>query len=258
MAATVSTNHSLRTVIAVTTEIVHADHGFTSIDKNKITNTQTKVLAAIAANFSPTVRPEFWQFADEVIGFFQNLDSLPEAATIYAQKDGPMYKQCVEVARADEVTALNFGYAVAMPNLYSKLKPTTPKKLNPLKSEAKLIQAGEWMGKLNEEDRFFVKLVRVGDHDATRGGNSFVVTDRAGNVGFFYEKPDKLVGSIQLGDCFAMHATPMRHSVADNGEKHTIFRTVKILKDTIIPGKMQIDPANDKTGKFIKNNTTAF
>ena len=126
--------------------------------------------------------------------------------------------------------------------------------MNPDKSEAKIIKPGEYMGILNTEERFFVKLVRVGETDATKGGTMFVVNDRSGNIGFFYDSATKWETQVQLGDCFAVHATPTRHAPADNGEKHTIFRSVRLLKDTIIAGTKAVDPMNDSTGgKFTRN-----
>lgn len=247
-------NHPLRMVVATTLEVIHADNGYIAPTRNATTNTLSKVLATIKKTPTPTLDPEYWQFADEMIGFFRILDTMPEFKNILSLPEGPMYQTCIDTAKADEITPLTFPYAVAMPNLYSKLKPQKPKTLNPAKSEAKIIKPGEFMGLLNQEDRFFVKLVRVGEHDATRGGTLFVVNDRSGNIGFFYEKPEKLVGKIQLGDCFAIHATPTRHAPADNGEKHTIFRSVRLLLDTIIPGQGNIDPTNDATsGQFTKN-----
>jgi hypothetical protein len=247
-------NFALRTVVATTLEVIHADNGYIAPIRNATTNTQTKVLATLKRTPTPQLDPEYWQFADEMIGFFRILDTLPDYKKILETPDGSLYQTCVNTAKSDEITPLTFPYAVTMPNLYSKLKPQKPKKLNPLKSEAKIIKPGEYMGVLNQEDRFFVKLMRVGDHDPTRGGTLFVVNDRSGNNGFFYEKPDKLEGVIQLGDCFAIHATPTRHSTADNGEKHTVFRSVQVLKDTIVPGKAPVDGNNDSTGgKFTKN-----
>jgi hypothetical protein len=247
-------NHPLRTVVATTLEVIHTDNGYIAPTRSATTNTQTKVLATLKRTPNPNLDPEFWQFADEMIGFFRILDTMPEYKNILALPDGAMYEVAVQTAKADEITPITFPYAVAMPNLYSKLKPQKPKALNPLKSEAKIIKPGEYMGALNQEDRFFVKLVRIGDHDPTRGGTQFVVHDRSGNIGFFYDKVDKLESKVWLGDCFAMHGTPSRQETAENGEKHTIFRSIKVLLDTIVPGKVQVDPANDAThGKFTKN-----
>ena len=247
-------NYALRTVIATTLDVIHQDNGYISPTRNQTTNTMTKVLATLKRTPNPNLDPEYWQFAEEMIGFFRILDTLPDFKNILSLPDGAMYQTCVDTAKADDITPITFPYAVVMPNLYSKLKPHKPKALNPLKSEAKIIAHGEFMGTLNQEDRFFVKLVRVGEHDMTRGGTMFVVNDRSGNVGFFYEKQDKLEGKIWLGDCFAMHAIPTRQTPAESGEKHTVFRSVKILPDTIVPGKSATDPDNDSTrGKFTKN-----
>jgi hypothetical protein len=190
-----------------------------------------------------------------MIGFFRILETMPNYKDIVAiPNDGALYKMCSDVAKSEELTTATFPYAVAMPNLYSKLKPPKPKKLNALNSQAKVIKPGNFMGVLNQEDRFFVKLIRVGTHDATRGGTLFEVHDRSGNVGFFYEKPDKLEGVVQLGDCFAMHATPTRQTPSEQGEKHTVFRSVSVIKDTIVAGKGGVDPKLDSTGgKFTKN-----
>jgi hypothetical protein len=247
-------NGALRTVVATTLDVIHSDNGYIAPGRNATTNTQSKVQAILNKNPNPTLDPEYWQFADEMIGFFRILESRAEFKTILTLPDGPMYKTCIDTAKADEVTPLTFPYAVAMPNLYSHLKPQKPKILNPLKSEAKIIKPGEYMGILNAEDRFFVKLVRVGEHDATKGGIMFVVNDRSGNIGFFYDTSTKWETKVQLGDCFAMHATPTRHVPAENGEKHTIFRSVRLLADTIVTGTKVVDPANDSTGgKFTRN-----
>lgn len=246
-------NHSLRTVVATTLHVIHADGGYISQSKNATTNTFTKVLATLKANPLPDVEPEFWQFADEMIGFFKILDTLPDYKKICASDDGAMYQTCVRTAKADEVTSLTWTYAVAMPTLYAKLKPAKPKPLNPLKSQAKIVKPGEFLGTLNVEDRFFVKLIKVGDHDATKGGMMFQVTDRNGNTGIFYDPQAKHEGKIWIGDCFAMHATPHRHQTESNGEKRTAFRSVKVLPDTIIVGKTNSDRSNDSTGgKFIR------
>lgn len=248
-------NHPLRTVVATTLEVIHGDNGYIAPTRDANTNTQTKVLAALKRNPNPTLDPEYWQFADEMIGFFRIMETLPEYPTIRKMPDGALYATCITTAKSEEITPLTFPFAVAMPNLYSKLKPQKPKKLNDLKAgEAKIVPPGEFLGTLNQEERFFLKLMRVGAQDVTRGGYMFVVNDRSGNIGFFYEKLDKFEGIIQLGDCFAIHGTPMRHSLADNGEKHTIFRSVRLLKDSVIPGKIDVDPKNDATnGKFSKN-----
>jgi hypothetical protein len=246
---------SLRTVVATTLATIHADNGYIAPTRNATTNTQTKVLATLKRTPNPTnLEPEFYQFADEMIGFFRSLETMPNYKDILALPDGSVYKTCAEVAKSEELTTATFPFAVAMPNLYSKLKPPKPKKLNALNSQAKVIKPGNYMGKLNEEDRFFVKLVRVGANDPTRGGTLFEVHDRNGNVGFFYEKVEKLEGVIELGTCFAMHATPTRQTPTKDGEKHTVFRTVSIIKDTIVAGKGTVDPKDDATGgKFTKN-----
>ena len=249
-----ATNQALRTVVAMTLDVIHTDNGYIAPTRNATTNTQTKVLAALTKNKNPTLDPEYWQFADEMIGFFSIFDTMPDYKNALALPEGSMYETCVRVAKGNEVTPVNFPYAVAMPNLYSKLKPTKPKTLNALKSEAKIIKAGEFMGALNTEDRFFVKLVRVGENDATKGGTMFVVNDRSGNIGFFYDTTTKWETKVQLGDCFAIHATPTRHAPAENGERHTIFRSVRLLPDTIVAGTKKVDPANDSTGgKFTRN-----
>lgn len=246
-------NHSLRTVVATTLDVIHNDAGYIAPNRSTTTNTQTKVLATLKKTPIPEIDPMFWQLADEVIGFFRIADTLPNWKDILAMPDGAMYKICLDTAKKDEIESLSFNYAVAMPNLYSNLKPAKPKMLNPLKSEAKLIKPGEFLGTLNVEDRFFVKLVKVGAVDATKGGTLFVVNDRSGNVGMFYDVPSKLEGKVWLGDCFAIHATPHRQHAEPNGEKQTLFRGIKIILDTLIPGKGKIDPANDATGgKFTK------
>ena len=244
----------IRTVVATTLEVIHNDGGYISPTKNSTSNTQTKVLAMIQKNPLPDLQPQFWQFADEMIGFFRVLDTLPNYKDILQLSDGAMYNTCVDTVKSDEVTPLTFPYMVALPNLYAKLKPSKPKPLNPLKSEAKLTKPGEFLGVINTEDRFFLKLVKVGNNDLTKGGIEFMLVDRNGNIGIFYEILSKLEGKVFIGDCFAIHATPLRHQTESNGEKRTVFRSgVKVLQDTIVPGKVTSKEENDSTGgKFTK------
>jgi hypothetical protein len=244
----------LRNVVATTLSQIHADNGYIAPTKSATTNTQTKVLATLKKSPNPALEPEFYQFAEEIIGFFRTLEAQPNSKEIFALPDGTSYKTCAEISKRDELSPVDVRFAVAMPNLYSKLKPPKPKKLNTMNSQAKVIKPGNYMGVLNTEDRFFVKLVRVGDHDPTRGGTLFEIHDRSDNVGFFYEKIDKLENLIQLGSCFAIHATPTRQEPTKDGEKHTLFRSVAVIKDTIVAGKGAVDPKNDSTGgKFSKN-----
>lgn len=249
-------NHPLRTVVAVTLDTIHSDSGYIAPTRDPVNNTHAKVMAALKKSTSLNFDEEYWQrlfqLADEMIGFFRVLDTLPIYKEIQAQTDAAMYATCITTAKSDEVTTSNFAYAVAMPHMYSLLNPNKPKALNPNQSEAKIIPPGEYMGTMNTESRFFVKLVEVGEHDQTRGGVKFIVHDRSGNVGIFYEKLDKLKSLIYLGDCFAIHATPTRQVPLENGQKQTVFRTVTIIKDTIKPGKDIIDSSKDVTHQFVK------
>lgn len=244
-------NHALRTIVAVTLETIHKDNGFVPQARSAATNTQTKVFNKLKQNPKPDLEPAFWQCADEVVDYFRILETLPEYKTISQRDDAAVFKTCIDVAKGGEIGPVEFPYAVMMPHLYGTLIPKEPKTLNVLTSEAKLIEPGNFMGKLNEPDRFFVKLVHIGKNDATKGGTLFELRDRSGNMGFFFDKPDKFAGTIRLGDCFAIHATPTRHTKAPTGEKHTIFRTVEIVMGTIVPGKGKIDPTQDETrGRF--------
>ena len=108
------------------------------------------------------------------------------------------------------------------------------------------------MGVLDVVNKFFMKLVRVGNYEKEYGGNCFELCDRNNNIGFFYEKPEKLRNVLMLGDCFSMYATPMRHSVDLNGEKHTVFRTVEIIENKG-PARNIPPASNDVTGLFTRS-----
>ena len=245
-------NHELRTIIAQSLEIIHQDTGYIAPAKHSALNTQSKVLAILSKTNKPVLEITYWQLADEIVDFFRNLTKHPDYKLIMEREDATAFHTCMNAAQSDETSTVNFGYAVLMPHLYGKLKPKKARVLNPNQTEAKLIQPGEFMGTLNVQDRFFVKLVYVEKPDATKG-TLFELRDRNNNIGFFHDRAEKWENKIQLGDCFAMHATPARHTPADNGEKHTIFRNVEFIAGSVTEGKA-VDPSNDKSdgGKFSK------
>jgi len=247
-------NHAIRTVVAVTLETIHVDSGYIPLSRNATSNTQTKVLASLKKNSEQAqLSPEYWALADEIIDYFGTLDNKPDYKEIIAREDGPMYQACIDVAKTEQVTPLTISYVVAMPHLYGKLKPKKQEKLNPLKTETKLATPGDFLGTLHKPERFFMKLVHVGTHDKTRGGNLFELRDRFNNAGFFYDIPERHTNVFKLGDCFAFHGTPVKHLEASNGEKQTIFRNIDIIKDTLVEGRSKVDPTQDETGgKFIR------
>ncbi len=104
--------------------------------------------------------------------------------------------------------------------------------LDPLVSEAKLYEPG-WMGTLGTAERFFMKLTKVDPVDITSGGNLFVLQDRAGNTGVFYDKAIRWSECIQLGSCFHFHAIPSRHTkIGPNDLPVTLFRNVEFIENT--------------------------
>jgi len=239
----------LRIIVAVTLQTIDADDGYISPQKSGTANTQAKVHNAIKNNVYPTLNDEYyWRLADRIIDYFQKLPSLPEYKSIMERSDAASFQTCIDVSGEVDVLPVSFPFAVQMPHVYSKLKPMTRNSIDPSKLDTVITKPGEYMGKLHTTDRFFVMLYAVGDYDASKGGNVFQVRDRNHNIGFFYERPDKLRGEIFLGDCFVMIATPSRHAPTDDGEKHTVFRGANIIDNK---GHNQVLPAaNDLTGMF--------
>ena len=243
-------NHALRTVVAHAWQAIHQRGGYLAPAKSPKENTQTLVLEALKRN--DPIDITYWLLTDEVIDFFRNLRKNPEYKSIITRMDGPEFQTCIDAVQDDEISQLSFMYAVLIPHLYSKLKPKLSKapKLNPNSTVAKIIQPGEFMGTLNKQERFFVKLVFVGKEEPTKG-TLFKIMDRVGNIGFFLDRAEKFKGKFHLTDCFAIHATPSRHTPDEkSGEKHTIFRGVEFIPGTVVPGKGTPDKSDDEsTGK---------
>lgn len=251
-------NHKLRTVVAVTLETIQTNNGYIAPAMNATVNTQTLVLERLLRNPLPVLDNNYLLLADEIIGFFSVFENMEKSKAILATPEGPLYQACADIAKSDEITNFNFAHVVAMPNLYARLRPEPPKQLNPTKTEAKIFKPGENMGKINEPERFFVKLVKVGALDSFAGGNLFEVNDRSGNIGIFYAQIPDLESVIKLGDCFAIHATPTRFLTTTEGKNCTLFRSVEVLQDTIILGKVSEklfsddDDLDSTGGKFTR------
>jgi hypothetical protein len=251
-------NHPLRTIVAHAFQIIHQKSGYVPPSKNKDRNTPTEVLAAL--NRGDELNLTYWTLADDTIDFFRNMEKHPEYKSIMARADGPEFQAAADAAKNAEVSTITFGTAVSMPHLYARLKPELSKapKLNPNKTVAKIFTPGEFLGTLHKPERFFVKLVFVGRADNSKG-TLFKVLDRVGNIGFFYDRPEKFQGKVHLGDCFAMHATPSRHTPAENGEKHTIFRGIEFIAGSLVEGKTPVDPKFDEsTGKVFTRAGVPF
>ena len=251
--AATSSNLPLRTVVAYSYQIIHQKSGYVSPTKNKERNTYTEVAAAIGRNsvsnkVEDEVNVTYWKLADDTIDFFRTLEKHPMYKSIMARADAPEFQAAAEAAKDDNVNLITYMTAVLMPHLYARLKPELSKapKLNPSKTVAKIFTPGEFLGTLHKPERFFVKLVFVGAPNPTKG-TLFKVLDRAGNIGFYYDRPEKFQNKVHLGDCFAMHATPSRHTPAENGEKHTIFRDIEFIAGSLVEGKTPVDPKFDES-----------
>lgn len=239
-------NYPLRNVVAHGYQVIHQKAGYVSPTKNQTNNTLTEVLASLGRN--DTLNITYWQMADDTIEFFRELPKHSDYKSIMARDDGPEFASCITVAQLNETTTLTVGNAVLMPHLYSRLKPQLSKapKLDPNKTVAKIFTPGEFLGTINKPERFFVKLVFVGKADPTKG-TLFKVLDRVGNIAYFSDRETKFKGKVHLGDCFAIHATPSRHTPDKSGEKHTIFRGVELIPDSIVEGKTPADPSYDES-----------
>lgn len=240
----------IRNVVAQAVKTIYQSKGYRSPAKSK-DNTHTRVLDELkkAGKEPPVIDISFWTLADTIINFFRQLPQHPEYQSVLARIDGPEIQTCIEAAIDDEVTTLTFGYVVLMPHLYGKLNPAKQLPLDPHISEARIINPGEFMGTLNVAEAFFVKLIYVSRPDASNG-TMFKVTDRSGNIAFIHDRVEKFQGKVKLGECFKIHATPARFTPAANGEKHTVLRNVRLIEDTIRPGKAPIpDDKNDNSIK---------
>jgi hypothetical protein len=164
-----------------------------------------------------------------------------------ARIDGPSFQTCIDVATASEIQTSGIPFAVQMPHMFGKVRPKNASKVNPHLLDAVITEAGKYMGTLNLPNKFYVKLVGVGDYDKTKGGNSFELRDRKNNPAMFWERAEKLQGILSLGDCFSMYGTPSRH-IEDNGENKTVFRSIEIVENTGCSNP--VAKSMDKTGLF--------
>jgi hypothetical protein len=251
MVATIPPPQPLRTLIAVTLNIIETDGCYIPPPKNgSATSTYTKVLSAFSAGGFPHVDDNYYRLADEIIEFFKELPKSVNYKTIMLQPDSAMFQNCISVAEQTEVMPINIMYVVMMPTLFGKLRPK--RIVSEIKiDDAMLTEPGNFMGKKDVPNRFFVKLVAVGVKDIKFGGHRFEILDRNNNVGFFYEKPENLKHVIMLGDCFSMIATPMIHKTNEQGEKQTIFRSINIVENKG-PGASVPNPSADITGMFTR------
>ena len=244
--------HPLRTLIAVTLQVVDVDGCYISPSKSSPANTGStcsKVLAAFKKGV-PDLDENYFRLADEIIQFFQELPKSSDYVEVMKREDATLFQACIDIAAQTTVTPVNVAFAVSMPNVYGKLKKEAPPVL--LDIEDAVISAPDsFMGVRDVPNRFFVKLVHVGAYDKEFGGNCFELRDRNNNVGFFYEKAEKLRQVFYLGDCFSIYAKPMRHVVAVDGTKQTVFRTVEIVENKG-PARSIPDPSEDVTGMFTR------
>ena len=239
-------NHPLRNVVAVALVTIERDGGYIPPSSNSKSNTQTRVLDVFKSGL-PTIGEMHWRLADEMITYFKTLTP----GAWQKRSDAALIQACVDATINQEVTSVSFPYAVMMPQMYGLLFPAQKVSLNALTSEAVLSNPGEHLGMIGHPCRLFVKLVRVGAHDAQMGGTLFEVHDRNENIAYFYERPERLESKIQLSDCFAIHATPSRHS-DKNGTKFTILRDVSVV-DKPKRSPLLVPKENDATGRFVKS-----
>jgi hypothetical protein len=212
----------------------------------------TETQKYLKENPNPQFDAQWWAMADEIILFFQQLKSLPQYAKIKVQKDAPLYDTCINVAAKEDIDVVDFNFAVMMPHLYCKLNPKEPIRLNPLTSEAKLYAESQFLGQIGNPERFFMKLMKVETEDRGAGGNLFVLQDRSGNTGLFYDKAERWDQCVQLGHCFHFHAIPQRHTnVGDDNQPVTLFRNVEFV-ETAGPSTSLPPVEHDKTGLFVK------
>jgi len=243
--STTEKTYSPQTIVAQSLSVIHQRMGYVSPARSKDQNTNALVIAALRDPKNPPIDIAYLQLADEVIDFFRDLHKHPDYKSIKERGDAAEFESCHEAVMS-EVTTLTFPIFVFMAHLYGKLRPRKPKVLNPNETQAKIINPGEFMGTLNTAERFFWKLVYVSRADASKS-TMFKVLDRSGNIGFFQDRAEKFEGKIYLGDCFAAHATPVQHTAAKNGEKHTTFRSIEFIPDTIVAGKVAIDDQFDES-----------
>jgi hypothetical protein len=218
--------YPLLTVVALTLKVIEDDGGYVPPQSGEL-NTYHKVFQSLGETPKPALEVELWDRAEKVVAFFKSLYSTPQWNTLKDTKDAPAYVACYDLANAGEIIALTAPIAVSMCYLYSKLRHNVT---TAAAGESVATRPNTFMGKINVRDRFFVKLVRVGDFKAGQG-YCFEIHDRYSNKGFFYDRLERLEGQVYVGDCFAMYATPTRHAIADHGERHTIFRQVEIVEN---------------------------
>jgi len=241
----------LRNILAVTLNLIDTDNGYISPQRSATANTQLKVSQTLKQNKTPPLDDYYWRFADEIISVFRTLRQLPIYKTISTGSDSAQYNACIDVAQHDDTTSIAFTTAVQMAISYGTLRRLMEKlAVDPDKMDTLIAKPNDFIGTLNLPSRFFVKLVSVGEHDASKGGCVFQVHDRHSNIGFFYERPDRLKGKLILNDCFSMIGTPSRQTIdQETGEKHTVFRSVQFVENKG-PGTGKIPNTNDITGMF--------
>lgn len=239
----------LESLIAEVLHVMTVDTGFISHVRNPKQNTYLKVMAVLARPKRKVLEISYNTISAEIASFFTTMDTHPEYPNIMRRDNAALYQQAMEIAKASLVQGLDLNNlaeiqtVVMMPHLLGvlQLKKNT---LDPKLTEAKLVAPGHHMGTLHSAGRFFVKLVHVSDEDPVTKATTFKVQDRNENVGFILERIDKFAGSFRIGDCFAMHAIPIRHVTSDNGENQTVFRGMEIISGTLVP--RVADPANQK------------
>ena len=92
-----------------------------------------------------------------------------------------------------------------------------------------------FIGKDNERDNYFVKLVQK--KPSNKYGTVYVVEDKLGRKGLFFNYSFKqgdtkgLIKDIDINDCFLMKATSKHSQSSYDGQEQTYFNRVQILKN---------------------------
>ena len=250
--ATKEKGHELSSLIAITLQIIEVDGCYIAPPKTGTApSTYSKTLTLLQSGNPLAIDDDYFRLADEIIKFFQELPAQPEYKNLMERSDSAMYQTFIDVATQNEILPNNIMFAVMMPSAYGKLRPR--KATEQIKiEEAPITPTHSFMGSKDTPNRFFVKLVAIGPVDQRFNGNRFEVRDRNNNIGYFFEKAEKLRHILYLGDCFAMIATPMRHETSPIGDKETIFRTIEIVENKG-PGKDVPPPSQDTTGLFTRS-----
>lgn len=222
---------TLRNVVAATIHVSNEKEAFVPASLNPKSNTPIRVQEFLTKNATPIFDPYFWDLADEAILYFATLKKTPRYKQLQKDKDAALYEACINAAAKEEVDVIDFQFAVMIPHLYYKLNPKPPvEQLKPDKTEAKIYASGQFLGVIGVPERFFMKLIQVTSEQKLAGGNMFVLMDRSGNKGSFYDKANRWDETIQLGDCFHFHAIPQKHATLTDNTNMTLFRNAQFVE----------------------------